>query len=47
VHFTDGGIPFGKVLAVRRAERRMAPMADMPVKGEIKARQTRVQLHVI
>jgi hypothetical protein len=38
---TDGDLPFGKVLAVRMAERRMAPTADMPVEGDIKARHTR------
>ena len=32
--FTDWHLPFDKALAVPRAERRMAPMADMPVEGE-------------
>jgi hypothetical protein len=49
VYFTNGDLPFGKALAVRRAERRMAPVADMPaVEVEINARlSTRSRLHVI
>lgn len=40
MYFTDSGLPFDKELAVRRAERRVALMTDMPVEGRYKARRT-------